>query len=484
MTSLAWGQSTSDCDGAIVLCGDVYSETEASFNTGAVYEYTGACNNFLEQSSIWYTFTVYEDGLLSFVLNPLDPVDDYDWGLFDITEFGCEGIGNSLSNVSPEVGCNSFGMFGDNGATGISSANGGTGTTNGPGDTNGPPFNADLPVEQGSTYALVVMNWSNSLNGYTIDFGQSTAVLYDQEPPTLISLETDCELQDFEVTFSEPLVSATVEPVDFLLNDLNGVAITVQSATPLGAGNTSHSFILGLANPLSISGMYELEITENSLLVEDPCGNPGEGTLEQYFGVVQPPIGWDEETITICLGEQLRLDPNLLVSQPPGNSVDYVWTWDQGNGSEPDTVSTSEEVLVNEPGLYEVVITTDPYCFEAEGSYLVLEEPCSVLIPNIVTPYSSFGQNDRFYIPGLQVFPHASIQIFNRWGNLVHEDTDYDQSFGWDPRADGATSGVYHYILRLPELPATLIVSDGMGGETTYEGDAPAVFEGSFHVVD
>ena len=480
----AFAQTPSDCDGAIVLCGDVYSETEASFNTGAVYEYTGACNAFLEQSSIWYTFTVYEDGLLSFVLDPLDPADDYDWGLFDITEGGCAGIGATMGVISPEVGCNSYGLFGANGPTGISTANGGTGNTNGPGDLNGPPFNADLPVAEGSTYALVVMNWSNSLNGYTIDFGQSTAVLYDQEPPQLTSLETDCVLQDFVVTFSEPLVTATVEPVDFLLYDPSGTAMTVQSATSTTGGNTSDSFTLSLVEPLSVSGTYTLEITENSLLVEDPCGNAGEGTLEQYFEVVQPPVGWDEFELVICTGEDLRLDPNLVVEQPEDNLVEYVWTLDMGEGNDPDTLGFDDHLSVEQPGIYHVSMTTNPPCYEAEGSFRVEEETCSVLIPNVISPYSSLGVNDRFYIPGLQVFPDASIRIFNRWGNLVYENDRFDVSSGWDPREDGASSGVYYYVLTLPKLPVPLILSDGNGNDTPYTGDAPAVFEGTLHVVD
>ena len=49
---VSFGQSISDCEGAITLCGDFYTETEASFNTGAVYEYTGICNQSLEQSSV------------------------------------------------------------------------------------------------------------------------------------------------------------------------------------------------------------------------------------------------------------------------------------------------------------------------------------------------------------------------------------------------------------------------------------------------
>jgi len=481
---LSWAQTTSDCDGAIVLCGDVYSETESSASNGDVVEFTGVCNQSVEEFSIWYTFTVYEAGMLSFVLNPLVAADDYDWGLFDITEGGCAGIGATMGAVSPEVGCNSYGEFGSNGPTGISTANGGTGNSNGPGNTNGPPFNADLPVAEGSSYALVVMNWSQSDDGYTIDFGQSTAVLYDQEPPQLESLETDCVLQDFVVTFSEPLVTATVEPVDFLLYDPSGTAMPVQSATPNTGGNTSDSFTLSLVEPLSVSGTYTLEITENSLLVEDPCGNAGEGTLEQYFEVVQPPVGWDEFELVICTGEDLRLDPNLVVEQPEDNLVEYVWTLDMGDGNDPDTLGMDDHLSVEQPGLYHVSMTTNPPCYEAEGSFLVEEETCSVLIPNVISPFSSLGVNDRFYIPGLQVFPDASIRIFNRWGNLVYENDRFDVSSGWDPREDGASSGVYYYVLTLPKLPVPLILSDGNGNDTPYTGDAPAVFEGTLHVVD
>ena len=49
---LAFAQTISDCSGAVVLCGDLYTETEATLNTGDVYEYTGACNASLEQSSL------------------------------------------------------------------------------------------------------------------------------------------------------------------------------------------------------------------------------------------------------------------------------------------------------------------------------------------------------------------------------------------------------------------------------------------------
>ena len=254
---LAFAQTISDCSGAVVLCGDLYTETEATLNTGDVYEYTGACNASLEQSSLWYTFTVQEDGLLSFIIDPLNPMDDYDWGLFDITTGGCEGIGTPI--LSPEVGCNSFGLNPPepNGAMGISTANGGTGSSNGPGNLNGPAFNADLPVVAGETYALVVMNWTNSLEGYDIDFGQSTASLYDEVPPAPASYTVDCALQQFMVVLNEPVLVSTVEPEDFELEGPAGEIYGFDGVTAMDlAGDLASEFELELEGEIAYSGAY------------------------------------------------------------------------------------------------------------------------------------------------------------------------------------------------------------------------------------
>ena len=194
MSSTRGGSSTSDCGGSVVLCGGIYTEETAPPGTGSVYEFTGTCNQGTETMSLWYTFTVAEAGIISFIIDPAVDTDDYDWGLFNITNGGCAGI-IAQDGSSPEVGCNSYGsLVVGNGPTGISTANGGVGTSNGPGDTFGPAFNADLQVNSGQTFALVVMNWSNSTNGYTIDFTQSTANIYDASVPVLTASAEFSEL--------------------------------------------------------------------------------------------------------------------------------------------------------------------------------------------------------------------------------------------------------------------------------------------------
>ncbi|HRH70060.1 MAG TPA: gliding motility-associated C-terminal domain-containing protein [Flavobacteriales bacterium] len=314
-------QNTSDCEGAIVLCGGIYTEIAAPPGTGNVYEFTGACNANLETASLWYTFTVQDPGDLSFVLDPANDADDYDWGLFNVTNGGCAGI-NAQDGTSPEVNCNSYGsLVGGNGATGISTANGGTGTSNGPGDLNGPAFNANLPVEVGQTYALVVMNWSGSPDGYTIDFTQSTASIYQDTHPVPLSVVPDCAQQNYYIVFSEQMVTASVEPEDFTLTSPSGETYAFLGVTPDNPSLYAQTgFTIQLDGALQEGGAYTLNITSVSENVEDVCGNIVVDTTFEL--VLEAPLTFDLTITTACNGD----NGSVQVDNVTGGAEPIVFT--------------------------------------------------------------------------------------------------------------------------------------------------------------
>ena len=339
-------QSISDCAGAIVLCDELYSEDEAPLNTGNVYEFTGTCNQNLEQSSVWYTFTVQQPGNLGFVLTPNDLTDDYDWGLFDITNGGCTGIGNGNS---PTVSCNSWGVFGTNGPTGISTALGGISNNGGPGNFNGPPFNASLPVSPGQSYALVVMNWSNSPFGYSIDFSESTAALFDAIPPAPVSISADCSNSIITLQMSEGILTSSIQAADFLLVNSEG-AQTFSSAVGQNANVALNSvLVLTLSQPISDQGTYSLIFTGLSNFIVDGCDNASEGVIDiELFA----PITFEAETTSACNGL--------------GGSMEFS---NFAGGAEPYTVSVNgfeltELLLEDVPAaMYPVTITDANNCF-------------------------------------------------------------------------------------------------------------------------
>ncbi|RBL89038.1 T9SS type B sorting domain-containing protein [Chitinophaga flava] len=68
-----------------------------------------------------------------------------------------------------------------------------------------------------------------------------------------------------------------------------------------------------------------------------------------------------------------------------------------------------------------------------------------LFIPNVITPNGD-GKNDHFVIPGLNRFPGSGLFIYNRWGNQVYQNKNYDNT--WD--GAGLSEGTYFYILTVP----------------------------------
>ncbi|MFZ1657543.1 MAG: gliding motility-associated C-terminal domain-containing protein [Flavobacteriales bacterium] len=419
--------TTSDCDGAIQLCGGVYTESSAPLGTGNVFEFTGTCNQNLESASLWYTFTVQDPGNLSFVLDPANDFDDYDWGLFNITEGGCAGI-NAQDGTSPEVNCNSYGTFFGNGQTGISTANGGTGTSNGPGDINGPPFNADLPVIVGQTYALVVMNWTGSPDGYNIDFTQSTASIYDVLPPSLVSVTPDCSNQNFELVFSEPVVTSTVTPEDATLTSPSGTVLSFSSVVPGNAtaqAQTGYSFVLG-TTPTE-GGMYTLTITSAAGNVEDLCGNIVVDTTFQVS--ITAPFLYAVDIATACNGTGGSVQVNYI-SGGTGPFIYYL------NGA---TIAGGSATGL-EPGEYGLQVDDATGCHIFE----LLDIPDHTIEAVIPEDQDSLScSHTSITIEGAQVLPEQPVQI--QWTAVTAGGTDTNFSSSLAPEI--TQPGIYTMLI-------------------------------------
>lgn len=420
--------STSDCIGAIQLCGGIYTETSAPQGWGSVYEFTGTCNQNTESSSLWYTFTVQESGLLSFVLTPANFSDDYDWALFNITNGGCAGI---QDGSSPEVNCSSYGLIGQNGLTGISSANGGTGTSNGPGNLNGPAFNADLPVQVGQTYALVMMNWSGSTDGYTIDFTQSTASLYDQVPPEVVSVEMDCANESLEVDFSENILTNTVQATDFSITTPSGAIVGVTTVTPGQPGATSQEqYGLLLQSALQEVGMHTLTVTSVSGNVEDACGNVVVD-IDFQFNVVEP-LSFNVAFTTACNG----YNGGLVATQGAGGIAPVTFRLDGSiiaNGSS-QGLDTGDYLLSAQ----------DAAGCQVSRTITVPDHLIQVVIPQEQDSLSC--TQSSITIEGVQVVPQQSVSY--SWTAVT--ETGVDSAFSSSSAPVVSQAGTYTVLVTDP----------------------------------
>lgn len=120
------------------------------------------------QRDIWYQFTITQAGILAWKATPIVSSTEFDWALWDITN-GCPGTvaccnynfangsgnGFGMQNVSNNVPC------GDNGFSPFLNAE----------------FSPTMNVTCGKTYAIQISNYSNTNNGFTFDWTNSTALI-------------------------------------------------------------------------------------------------------------------------------------------------------------------------------------------------------------------------------------------------------------------------------------------------------------------
>ncbi|MDA0973004.1 MAG: gliding motility-associated C-terminal domain-containing protein [Bacteroidetes bacterium] len=441
-----------DCLGANEVCDYLYIQESYPPQAGnfPVQLPPEACLDNA-QNVIWYTFTVQESGNLSFVLTPDVITDDYDWGLFNLTNAACSDI-----STSPEllVSCNSYGSFTSNGPTGISTANGGSGNLNGPGDLNGPPFNGDYPVNAGETYALLVQNWTGSFDGYSLDFSESTAELFYPGGPEITAIAPFCNY--LEIALSEPVDCATLDSADFIIQSEGQVYVVDSIASNCDLLDQTESVTIYLTPnfpdlPIEVS----IQFNPDTSPVLDLCGNPVDEDTTYVFTTLQWINILTEITPTECLDEVGSIEVLATFgAEPP-----FIYTF-QG---EPYTGDLIFDGLAE--GFYTIQITDQLGCQFTRESYVptdIIE--IDLVMPNVFSPNEDdvndkFGpiavRSDNQESLGLvdvdKFLSQYDLVIYNRWGKEVFNSRPNDLFWDGDAEGDPALEGTYFYILRYTE---------------------------------
>ena len=70
-------------------------------------------------------------------------------------------------------------------------------------------------------------------------------------------------------------------------------------------------------------------------------------------------------------------------------------------------------------------------------------------MPEGISPNDD-GKNDYFVVHGLDIYPDNELIIYNRWGNIVFNQTGYDNT--WNGNNNGGEplpDGTYFVILKI-----------------------------------
>ncbi|MEM7574692.1 MAG: gliding motility-associated C-terminal domain-containing protein [Bacteroidota bacterium] len=236
------------------------------------------------------------------------------------------------------------------------------------------------------------------------------------------------------------------------IGDLGGLTISnVQNGFPDYLYQLDDS-LAGPVNSFSSlpEGVYELRVTDRFGCSFETSANISPAapfTIE---------LGPDQ---TILLGEEVRFNVNAT-----DEVVDYVWT--------PLPADCAPDCHLNsfapfESATYQLVATSDNGCVAEDAVTIDVRVIRQVYFPNAFSPNLD-GVNDFFapFVISPNVQQVQSFRVFNRWGGLVHEQTNFfpnGTTDGWDGnhRDRPAQNGVYTYQADIEFLDGTVINYSG-----------------------
>jgi len=160
---------------------------------------------------------------------------------------------------------------------------------------------------------------------------------------------------------------------------------------------------------------------------------PDTSTSRTYHVFGQPNINLGSDT-SICPGSNAI----ELVDEVNGNNPAASWLWSTGE--------TGNKIMVTTPGDYYAIVTING-CSSTDT--VVVQNNCYLDIPNAFTPNGD-GLNDYFFPRNLlsKGLTSFSMQIYNRWGQLIFETQSLDGR-GWDGRFNDVPQpeGVFIYVI-------------------------------------
>lgn len=523
-----------DCNKAVVLCdkSSFYIENLLGIGDPLVNEVNGTCINE-ESASTWYKWTCEQSGSLTFTLTPNNNVtgfesDDLDFVVYELPGglndcnnkiiLRCEAAGANTTNgnVNPLpdwIECNGPTglMFGESDFTEAPGCQG-----------NNNNFVAPIDMVAGKSYALVVNNYSQSGQGFSIDFGGTGTFLGPEADFEIEAVEAfEC---DKTIIFTNLSLSATDSIVNWSWNFGAGAtpiftsgagphavvyesfgakraALTIESergcivtriidlyvnpccadTSTLDAGALAEDLLCpgvptGVITGIGMGGAVPYQFSLDGVNFQPSTVFPslGAGSYQVY---VQDSKGCMDSTIidifdappfTVEAGDTIFVnlgDPAQLNAIPFPPNIETV-DWTPPNG----LVFSGNQLtpIAYAPGTttYVVMVTNEAGCFAVDSVVVLVRIVRPVYIPNVFSPNGD-NINDYFYVQGSTAADLIDvIRIFDRWGALIYEAYDVplnDPQLGWDGtfRGQYVNPGVFTYYANVHFLDNETLTYSG-----------------------
>jgi len=152
----------------------------------------------------------------------------------------------------------------------------------------------------------------------------------------------------------------------------------------------------------------------------------------------------DSIVITVDVIHETCIDKNdgSITTVVTGGFAPYTYSWSTGD--------TSSAIVNLTAGDYAVMVTDSAGCITNLLVPIETEGESCIRIPTAISPNGD-GSNDVWAIEGLEPYPDALVEVYNRWGGLVFNTNSYQNDWDGTFNSKEVPAGIYYFIVKISD---------------------------------
>jgi gliding motility-associated-like protein len=174
-------------------------------------------------------------------------------------------------------------------------------------------------------------------------------------------------------------------------------------------------------------------------------------------------VGSSQGCVSDTFARQVQVYPQPVVDAGPSfvvkeganvqfqatvNSPGFVIRWSPATGLDNPNIIRPTLINADNDAVYTITAMGQNNCSASDG--LTVKVQKGVFIPNAFSPNND-GINDVWKIKNIELYPGATIEIYDRYGVIVYRSTGASQPWDGSIKGKQAPAGTYYYIIDLKD---------------------------------
>ncbi len=279
----------------------------------------------------------------------------------------------------------------------------------------------DLTVDSTSLYASYLWSTSSTNDSISVLTGTFTVTVTDSfgcvgtsPPVTVINANPDVTITGVVPFCPEDSIT------------LNAVPTIPAGASYLWSNSDATS-----STVVNSSGQVTVTVSYSN-----GCNASDTVTISQYDSPIanftSNPLGTSNPASVVNFTDLSTIASGTIIN----------WLWNFGDSLGIQSTLQNPSHIYGADGTYPVMLAVQSNngCWDTIFfDYIIVSD---IVVPNVFSPNGDLD-NEFLAFKNLHFFPGTSLTIYNRWGNKLYQDSDYQNNW----KGDGQSDGVYYFVL-------------------------------------